>query len=217
MEIKKESEGKWIYPSYGNFLVNASAKEDADKVIMLQVFVPLDESNDAFDEITASEKERIMNSKLVASGQITAINENLNSVSLLMTNSINSFGLSAEKALEFKDFFPVWDDIIGNFVGVGFRFRYKGKSEDYTLYEVIQQHTIQQDWIPGVSTASLYKAVNISNEGSESDPIPYTPPMEIYNGKYYTQNGVLYKCVRDSGIALTHDLSALVGNYVQTV
>lgn len=38
--------------------------------------------------------------------------------------------------------------------------------------------------------------------------------MEIFNGKYYTQGGVKYLCTRDSGTALTHDLSALVGLYV---
>lgn len=36
-------------------------------------------------------------------------------------------------------------------------------------------------------------------------------------GKYYTQNGVLYKCTRDSGIALTHDLVDLRGTYVELV
>ena len=39
--------------------------------------------------------------------------------------------------------------------------------------------------------------------------------MEIFNGKYYTQGGTKYLCTRDSGIALSHDLSALVGLYVQ--
>lgn len=47
--------------------------------------------------------------------------------------------------------------------------------------------------------------------------IDNTPPMEIFAGKYYTQNGVKYKCTRDSGIPLSHDLSALVGLYVEIV
>lgn len=41
--------------------------------------------------------------------------------------------------------------------------------------------------------------------------------MEIFNGKYYTQDGVLYLCTRDSGQALTHNLSELVGLYVEVV
>lgn len=41
MEIKKEQDGKWIFPGYGKFLVNASATEDTEKLIALKVFVPL--------------------------------------------------------------------------------------------------------------------------------------------------------------------------------
>jgi len=41
--------------------------------------------------------------------------------------------------------------------------------------------------------------------------------MEIFNGKYYTQDEVLYRCMRDSGQALTHNLSELVGLYVEVV
>jgi hypothetical protein len=47
------------------------------------------------------------------------------------------------------------------------------------------------------------------------DPIPYTPPMEIFEGKYYTQYDVLYKCIRSSGTALNHDLYDLKGMYVE--
>ena len=38
-----------------------------------------------------------------------------------------------------------------------------------------------------------------------------------YNGKYYTQDGVLYKCTRDTGNPVYHALSALVGTYVEVV
>lgn len=43
---------------------------------------------------------------------------------------------------------------------------------------------------------------------------PYASPMEIFNGKYYMQNNVLYLCTRDSGQALTHNLSELIDLYV---
>jgi hypothetical protein len=39
--------------------------------------------------------------------------------------------------------------------------------------------------------------------------------MEIFNGKYYIQNNVIYKCIRDSGTALSHDLNTLIGLYVE--
>ena len=51
--------------------------------------------------------------------------------------------------------------------------------------------------------------------GTKDDPIPYAPPMEIFKDKYYTQSKVLYKCIRDSGQPLSHNLSDLVGNYVE--
>ena len=41
--------------------------------------------------------------------------------------------------------------------------------------------------------------------------------MEIFNGKYYTQGGVLYKCTMDIGQALSHNLSDLIGLYVELI
>lgn len=61
------------------------------------------------------------------------------------------------------------------------------------------------------------KRVDEEHAGTKDDPIPYAPPMEIFNGKYYIQNGVKYKCTRDSGTPLSHDLKDLVGIYVETV
>jgi hypothetical protein len=69
---------------------------------------------------------------------------------------------------------------------------------------------------PSVSTASLYEAINKEHSGKADGHIPYTPPMEIFEGKYYKQNGIIYKCIRDSGIALTHDLNYLIELYVIT-
>jgi hypothetical protein len=68
---------------------------------------------------------------------------------------------------------------------------------------------------PSLSTAALYEVINYQHEGTIDDPIPYVPPMEIFNGKYYIQNDIKYLCNRDSGTALSHDLSALVGLYVE--
>jgi hypothetical protein len=65
-----------------------------------------------------------------------------------------------------------------------------------------------------MDTAALYEVVDYQHEGTESDPIPYTPPMEIFADKYYIQYDVLYKCTRDSQTALSHNLADLVGLYV---
>lgn len=77
-----------------------------------------------------------------------------------------------------------------------------------------QEHTVLEVYPPSMDTASLYEVIEIIPTGEKDDPIPYTPPMEIFDGKYYSENGILYLCIRNSDTALTHELSSLVGLYV---
>lgn len=200
MEIKKEQDGKWIFPGYGKFLVNASATEDTEKLIALKVFVPLDESNDQWDEITQEEKERIMSAKLIAKGQITSMNESITQQSSLITASINTFGLSNEKALEFKDMFPeFFKDVVGKEFDAGFMFKYKtDEEEEYTLYKFRQKHTAQAQYPPSDNTSSLYEVVDVTHSGTKEDPIPYKQNMALEQGKYYVQYGVVYECYNAS-------------------
>lgn len=123
---------------------------------------------------------------------------------------INTMSLSNNEALKVKEFYPEWE--AGISVKVGERYRY---GDD--LWEVVQAHTTQGDWVPSLSTASLWKRVDIEHSGTIDDPIPYEPPMEIFINKYYIQNGTLYKCTRDSGISLSQNLNDLVGLYVELV
>ena len=88
-------------------------------------------------------------------------------------------------------------------------------SHDDKLWRVRQTHTCQADWTPSLDSASLWEVIEVEHEGTESDPIPYAVPMEIFAGKYYTESDQLYLCTRDSGTALSHPLSALVGLYVE--
>lgn len=129
---------------------------------------------------------------------------------MYIESEINTYNLTSTEALEVKEMYPKWES--GLSVNVGERYLY----ED-TLWEVIQTHTTQDNWKPSISTASLWKTVDVEHEGTLEDPIIYTPPMQLYKDKYYKQNDILYKCTRDSGIPLSHDLSALVGNYVELV
>nr|DAE43795.1 MAG TPA: hypothetical protein [Caudoviricetes sp.] len=125
--------------------------------------------------------------------------------------NINTMSLSNKEALEVKEFYPVWS---ADSVEVKKGERYQC---DNLLWEVVQSHTTQESWKPCLETASLWKVVDEEHAGTQEDPIPYNPPMEIFKDKYYTQNEVLYKCTRNSEIPLSHDLSALVGTYVETV
>lgn len=127
----------------------------------------------------------------------------------MVSKNINSLSLTNNEALDVKEFYPIWS---ADSVQVKKGERYQC---DDLLWEVVQDHTTQELWKPSLETASLWKVVEVEHEGTQSEPIPYTPPMEIFEGKYYTQNEVLYKCVRDSGIPLSYDLSALVGTYVE--
>lgn len=115
-------------------------------------------------------------------------------------------------ALEIPDLFPSFVDMIGEAVKKGNILKYMGK-----LYRVRQDHTVLVIYTPGIETASLYEVIDKEHDGTINDPIPCTPPMEIFNSKYYTQNSVLYRCTRDSGQALTHNLADLVGTYVEVV
>lgn len=116
-----------------------------------------------------------------------------------------------EQALENIELFPTWISKMGENVNVGERLYFDGK-----LFKVLQQHTVQENWKPD-KTASLYTQVQIiSEEGTIDNPIAYSINMELIEGKYYIQNGVLYLCIRDLAQSLWN-LSDLVNNYVQIV
>ena len=91
----------------------------------------------------------------------------------------------------------------------GYKVRFNDK-----VYKVITAHTSQAEWTPEVA-ASLFTVIDEEHVGTIEDPIPYSHNMEIFADKYYVQNDVVYKCIRDSGAPLHHDLSALVGVYVE--
>ena len=126
------------------------------------------------------------------------------------TKKINRIDLTDNEALSVKDFYPTWESKIGDNVEQGYKMTYGGN-----LWKVRQNHLIQEIYPPSIDTAALYEVIEEQHTGDIDDPIPYTPPMEIFNGKYYTQYDVKYRCTRDSGTALSHDLSVLVGLYVE--
>lgn len=125
---------------------------------------------------------------------------------------ISRIGLTDDEALSVKDVYPKWDSFIGKTIEIGFVTLYGGN-----LWRARQTHTALEVYPPSINTAALYEVIVETHTGDKDDPIPYTPPMEIFKDKYYTQNGVVYLCVRDSGMALTHDLSSLIEIYVVKV
>ena len=127
-----------------------------------------------------------------------------------VTRKINRIGLTDNEALSVKELYPRWEDKIDMTIEAGYITLYDDK-----LWKARQTHTALAIYPPSMDTAALYEVIVKEHEGTIEDPIPYTPPMEIFEGKYYMQYDVLYKCTRDSGVALTHDLAVIVGTYVE--
>lgn len=117
-----------------------------------------------------------------------------------------------QEALELQILYKSWDQQIGKQLNVGEYVQHEGK-----LYRVLQAHIAQSTWAPGNGTESLFVVIDKEHTGTLDDPIPYNGNMELFNGKYYIQNEVVYLCTRDSGAPLYHDLSSLVGLYVEEV
>lgn len=128
--------------------------------------------------------------------------------------TINTVEISDKDALAIKSVYPAWESLIGGSAAKGMKLQYNNK-----LWKVLQNHTIQEQWKPGTGTESLYTEVVESTGdvevGTKENPIPYNNNMELENGKYYSQNGVVYKCTRDTGQPVYNPLSDLVGIYVE--
>lgn len=129
----------------------------------------------------------------------------------IIAECINGLDVDDEEALRMQEHYPAFEDVVGQTVRKGFRFRYGGK-----LWAAAQgEMVIQAHYPPGPGMESLYTQVCESHTGAEDDPIPYEGNMVLELGKHYMQGGIVYRCIRDSGIALHHALADLVGSYVE--
>lgn len=124
-------------------------------------------------------------------------------------------------ALQGMELYPLFDDIKETWQKKGFKCRYEVNGEMHlyklTCEDQTEQGTfIVENWTP-TEAASIWTAIDETHSGTIDDPIPYDPNMVVYAGMYYTYDGVLYKCIRDSGIPLYAEPSALLGNYFEKV
>ena len=125
---------------------------------------------------------------------------------------VSTTTLTDVQALSCKSFYPTWESCIGKSLTTNDKVTYKG-----ALYKVIQTvNPVLEHQTPDLVPAN-YNVINEVNAGTEDDPIPYVKPMVVYEGKYYTYNGIKYKCTRDSGIALQYTPDQLVGHYFERV
>lgn len=130
-------------------------------------------------------------------------------MSMLIKEQINTLSVDDATAVRMTAFYPEWEK--DKQYTVGYKVQYHGK-----LYKTIQAHTSQETWTPDI-TASLYTRIDEVHDGTKYDPIPYEGNMTLYNGKYYSQDGVTYLCNRDTGNPVYNKLSELVGIYVEVV
>ena len=132
---------------------------------------------------------------------------------MLIRQQINGLTVDDNTALRMKDFYPAFESVIGQTVRQGFKFTHGGK-----LWRTEQpEMTIQEHYAPGMGTESLYSEVCETHAGTLEDPIPYSGNMALESGKYYSQDGKVYRCTRDTGNPVYNALSELVGLYVEEI
>lgn len=120
--------------------------------------------------------------------------------------------ISNNEALDYMTIVYSWDKYINKPLQVG-----KIVSWNEKLWRVRQEHTALEIYEPSLDLASLYEVIEKEHSGEFEDPIPYMPPMEIFKDKYYVQDGIVYSCIRNSEVALTHNLADLINNYVELI
>ena len=112
-------------------------------------------------------------------------------------------------ALEAVVLHPVWK--AGIAYSAGYKAQHNGR-----LWRCRQAHTSQEGWEPE-NVPALWEEICETHYGSLYDPIPYEGSMALENGKYYSQDGVVYLCSRDTVNPVYNPLRELVGIYVEEV
>lgn len=132
---------------------------------------------------------------------------------IFIKSQVNTVDIPDQTSLRMMDYYPDFAEIVGQTVKQGFKFVHDGR-----LYKTVQPALLMQShYPPGVGTESLYVKIDLEHTGKEYDPIPYDGNMMLESGKYYSQNGALYLCNRDTGNAVYHALADLVGLYAEVV
>lgn len=190
-----------------------------DKIVAKEIYLGIHDSIFNYDEVTEEEGLSLIQQKEAAES-INTIEDIDKAVSMasVVPLVINSIPMSNNEALKRKKSFPVWKEDLGE-VKQGEKYQLNDK-----LYKVVQDHTTQANWSPE-KQSSLWEEVVEDHEGTLEDPIPYNEAMNpqwqgmvLEEGKYYTQGGVIYKCIRNTGNKVTQNLADLVsGGFVEQV
>ena len=123
------------------------------------------------------------------------------------------------QALQVPELYPLWDEVAEGTVlydGTDNRHSVDRVRRRDRLYKVIKTHEKQSTW-PPETAASLFTVIDVTHAGTADDPIPASVNMVYYKDKYYVEDGVLYRCTRDSEIPLQYLPSQLLGQYFELV
>lgn len=136
---------------------------------------------------------------------------------LLMRAQINTLTVDDQTAYRMREFYPEWqadtDYTAADGRPVGYKVVRAGR-----LWKLRQEHTSQVGWEPGATgTESLWEEICEQHDGTKYDSIPYSGNMALESGKYYSQDGVTYRCTRDTVNPVYQPLSELAGIYVEAV
>ena len=149
-------------------------------------------------EAEAARFEAAERTRPLTTGEVTA---------LLIKQQINTLAVDDNTALRMLAFYPEWES--GQDYTAGYKARYSSK-----LWRCFQAHTSQEGWEPE-NTPALWEEICESHDGTLYDPIPYDGNMELTEGLYYIQDGVVYLCTRSTGQPVYNTLSELAGLYVE--
>ena len=122
-------------------------------------------------------------------------------------------GVDDSTAANAGELFDRWKE--GETVEVGDR-RYYPPTD--RIYKARQAHTTQADRTPDI-TPALWAVIDVTHAGTLDDPIPAARNMEYKNGLYYSdsEDGKVYLCSRDTGIAVAYMPHELIGHYFEEV
>lgn len=128
---------------------------------------------------------------------------------MLLAAQINTLRVDDQTALRMLAFYPEWE--AAEAYSAGYKLQCGGR-----LWRCVQAHTAQEGWEPENAPA-LWEEICESHDGTAADPIPYSGNMALESGKHYTQDGAVYRCIRDTGTPVYSVLAELVGLYVEAV
>lgn len=134
---------------------------------------------------------------------------------LFAKQQINTLSVDDNTALRMKSYYPTWQELVdAQFTAekAGYKFTY---GDD--LYKTVSPNQqFLENWVPGQGTESVFERIDETHAGTKTDPIPYKVNMTVYADKYYTEDGILYRCIRNSEQPLQQRASELRGIYFET-